>query len=49
MRTIKRSSQFKTDFKKAKADPRYASGSLKDSAIFGRDGVILQREMRDEW
>ena len=24
------------------------AGSLKDSAIFGRDGVDLQREMRDE-
>jgi hypothetical protein len=24
------------------------AGSLKDSAIFGRDGVTLQREMRDE-
>jgi hypothetical protein len=25
------------------------AGSLKDSVIFGRDGVELQREMRDEW
>jgi len=25
------------------------AGSLKDSVLFGRDGVELQREMRDEW
>ncbi|MCL2700470.1 MAG: hypothetical protein FWE88_02110 [Phycisphaerae bacterium] len=25
------------------------AGSLKNSVIFGRDGVELQREMRDEW
>ncbi len=25
------------------------AGSLKDSPIFSRDGVELQREMRDEW
>lgn len=25
------------------------AGSLKDSAIFSRDGVELQREIRDEW
>ena len=25
------------------------AGSLKDSAVFSRDGVELQREMRDEW
>ena len=25
------------------------AGSLKDSALFSRDGVELQREMRDEW
>jgi hypothetical protein len=25
------------------------AGSLKDSTRFGRDGVELQREMRDEW
>jgi len=25
------------------------AGSLKDDPIFGRDGVELQREMRDEW
>jgi hypothetical protein len=25
------------------------AGSLKDSAIFGRDALDLQREMRDEW